>query len=308
MNDFERLLSISTGESGWPWTGERPSLPERMSDGSPWPKISIVTPSYNQGQFLEETIRSVLLQGYPNLEYIVMDGGSTDGSVDVIRKYESWLTYWESKPDRGQSHAINKGFERSTGDIMAWINSDDLYTPGTLGEVGESLKGSSSALLVGASIITDGPQILTGRLDRRQPRWKEVVYEFRSFPQPSVFWTRDLWRRVGSLDERLYFAMDYDLWLRMHPHLQYVCFTDKVLSYARSHSEQKSKETNDRLFTEQRVSVAMRAARLRGESPIIWLVRIWLRRFQSALRARNPSLLKGSIAHRAALRMFLDIR
>ena len=101
-----------------------------MPNGEAWPRISIVTPSFNQGQFIEETIRSILLQGYPNLEYIIIDGGSTDESVEIIKKYEPWLTYWVSEKDRGQAHAINKGLERCTGEILAYINSDDYYYPG----------------------------------------------------------------------------------------------------------------------------------------------------------------------------------
>src|SRR5215469_2917833 len=104
------------GHTGWPWTIESMPSPPARTDGSPWPTISIVTPSYNQGQFIEETIRSVLLQGYPALEYIIIDGGSTDQSVEIIKKYEPWLTYWISESDRGQSHAINKGFKRATGE------------------------------------------------------------------------------------------------------------------------------------------------------------------------------------------------
>ena len=99
------------------------------------PKISIVTPSFNQGQFIEETIRSVLDQDYPNLEYLVIDGGSTDQTIDIIRKYETQLSYWESEKDRGQVHAINKGLARATGDIFAYINSDDIYLPGTFATV-----------------------------------------------------------------------------------------------------------------------------------------------------------------------------
>ena len=103
-----------------------------MPDGRSWPKISIVTPSYNQGEFLEETIRAVLLQNYPNLEYFIMDGGSTDNSVEIIKTYKPWLTYWVSEKDKGQADAINKGFERVTGDILAWLNSDDTYEPDIL--------------------------------------------------------------------------------------------------------------------------------------------------------------------------------
>ncbi|GAI34604.1 unnamed protein product, partial [marine sediment metagenome] len=120
------------GKTGWPWIEESPQLPDTLPDGSLWPRVSIITPSYNQGQFIEETIRSVLLQGYANLEYIIMDGGSTDDSVEIIRKYEPWLTYWVSEPDRGQAHAIDKGFARSTGEILAWLNSDDTYLPGAI--------------------------------------------------------------------------------------------------------------------------------------------------------------------------------
>ncbi len=107
---LSNIPSAISFKEGWPWTAGAILLPESMQDGNPWPKISVVTPSYNQGQFLEETIRSVLLQGYPNLEYIVIDGGSTDNSVEIIKKYDSWLTHWVSEEDRGQCHAINKGF------------------------------------------------------------------------------------------------------------------------------------------------------------------------------------------------------
>src|ERR1700747_491647 len=116
------------GKKGWPWTEESTALPS--SDEQQGPRITVVTPSFNQGTFLEETIRSVLLQGYPDLEYIVLDGGSTDNSVDILRNYDRQLTNWVSERDRGQTHAINKGLARATGDIAAYLNSDDLYLPG----------------------------------------------------------------------------------------------------------------------------------------------------------------------------------
>ena len=130
------------GKTGWPWTDESSQLPDRMPDGSPWPRISIVTPSLNQDQFIEETIRSVLLQGYPNLEYIIIDGGSIDSSMKVIREYQLWLLYWQSEPDPGQSAAINKGFEVGRGDILAWLNSDDVYLPQTCSIVARAFSES----------------------------------------------------------------------------------------------------------------------------------------------------------------------
>ena len=133
------------GRKGWPWTEPSAPLPATLPDGRPWPKISIVTPSFKQGRFIEETIRSVLLQGYPNLEYIIIDGGSKDEPVEIIRKYERWLTYWVSEPDRGQSEAINKGMARATGEILAYINSDDYYAAGAFKAAVENLDASQAA-------------------------------------------------------------------------------------------------------------------------------------------------------------------
>src|SRR5262249_15652432 len=115
------------GKSGWPWTEESASsLPTAMANGAPWPRITVVTPSFNQAAFVEATLRSVLLQGYPDLEYFVLDGGSTDGSVEIIKKYEPWLTYWFSGPDGGQSAAIDRGLRLGSGMLATWINSDDM--------------------------------------------------------------------------------------------------------------------------------------------------------------------------------------
>src|SRR5947207_6789592 len=136
---LDDLPAPPSGRKGWPWTEATPKAPEKSTPNFSWPRISIVTPSFNQGQFIEETIRSVLLQGYPNLEYIIIDGGSTDNTVGVIKKYEPWLAYWVSEKDRGQCDAINKGFARATGDIFAWLCSDDVYAPGALRRIAEKL-------------------------------------------------------------------------------------------------------------------------------------------------------------------------
>jgi glycosyltransferase involved in cell wall biosynthesis len=179
--------------------------------------MSIVTPSYNQGQFIEETIRSVLLQGYPNLEYIVIDGGSTDTSVEIITKYEPWLTHWVSEPDDGLSHAINKGWERSTGEILAWLNSDDLYLPTTLGKVVATATRHPSAILIyGLGEHVDD----SGATSRIVGQPYDVVDSLRSgrraaISQPAAFVRRSGLEKVGLLDVRLKLSMDKDLWQRL---------------------------------------------------------------------------------------------
>jgi glycosyltransferase involved in cell wall biosynthesis len=188
-----------------------------MPDGSSWPRVSIVTPSLNQGQFIEETIRSVLLQGYPNLEYLIVDGGSTDQSVEIIRKYERWLAFWVSEPDRGQSHAINKGWSRATGEIFAWLCSDDLYRPGVIGAAVVALSGCPTAGVVYANcqnIDEQGKPIVL-----RQPGefdYHRLLWNLRSFiPQPTTFIRKSVLTDVGMVDETLTYSMDYELWLRI---------------------------------------------------------------------------------------------
>ena len=131
---LSQLPEPPNGKTGWPWTEESLRLPEHRREGDSWPRISVITPSFNQAQFIEETIRSILLQGYPNLEYFIMDGGSTDGSVEIIKKYSPWLSYWISEKDNGQSDAINRGLKMASGDFATWINSDDLLAKNALFE------------------------------------------------------------------------------------------------------------------------------------------------------------------------------
>lgn len=217
---LETLPEPPPNRTGWPWTEGSGAVPRTMSDGTAWPSITIVTPSYQQAGFLEETLRSVLLQGYPNLEYIVIDGGSTDGSVDIIRRYEPWLSYWVSEPDRGQSHAINKGFARATGHILGWLNSDDSYHPGALAEVAEAIHRAGTEIVLGAM---DKVQFGDGepRLVKRSLPWEgEPFHRFPiveagspepfHFYQPSMFWTRRLWEETGGLDERYHYVMDLE--------------------------------------------------------------------------------------------------
>ncbi len=292
------------GRTGWPWEAIPP--PRTVLALEQLPRITVVTPSYNQGRYLEATLRSVLLQGYPNLEYLVLDGGSTDESCAILDRYRPWLSYLRSHPDGGQSQAINEGFARASGEILAWLNSDDLYLPGALHLAAQHLAGKPPALLVGSSLLTTTPDDLTGKLDDRFPDFAAMLYEARSYPQPSVFFTRSLWLAAGPLDESLYFAMDYELWLRMLPQAQEVVRLPDCLSIARTHPAQKGQRAaalgQTERFVQQRVCSALKAARQRGEPPWLWLARVWLRRFRQALDQRRLSLVRGSLFQRAACR------
>jgi len=180
--------------------------------------VSIVTPSYNQAQFLEETIRSVLLQGYPDLEYFVMDGGSTDSSVHIIQKYAQLLAYWVSEKDRGQSHAINKGWQRATGEIWAYLNSDDMLTPNAVSIVVDTFRAHPDTCIVHGDwlwVDANGTEISYGKgapCDfQRLLRGEQIWY----VAQPASFYRAELVRQVGLLDESLELSMDYDLLLRL---------------------------------------------------------------------------------------------
>lgn len=179
------------------------------------PKITVVTPSYNQGKYLEQTIISVLDQNYPNLEYIILDGGSTDESVDIIRKYEKYISYWRSARDGGQSVALAEGFRMATGDILAWLNSDDIYEPGALSLVGRYFRENSNCCLLYGDyylLLADGSKI-------HKPKvafdLKIYLYTYMMIPQPSAFWTKKAYESVGGIDQALNYVMDYDLFLRI---------------------------------------------------------------------------------------------
>jgi glycosyltransferase involved in cell wall biosynthesis len=225
------------GNEGWPWTEAAAS----EGQDADLPRITIVTPSYNQADYLEQTMRSVLLQGYPNLEYIVIDGGSRDGSAEIIRRYESWLAYWASEPDRGQAHAINKGLARSTGEILAWLNSDDFYTRGTLPLVARRMAAGRTSALVGhcLRLHADGspPMLLRGRYSSRSRLlafWKG--YEMH---QPSIFWRREVFEKTGLLDEEIHYALDFDYWVRLSRHCAFEN-VDAVLSCSNYHPAAKT--------------------------------------------------------------------
>jgi glycosyltransferase involved in cell wall biosynthesis len=236
-------------KSGWPWTEETPPLPSLPAT---YPCISIITPSYNQGQFIEETIRSVLLQGYPDLDYIIMDAGSTDETLSIIRKYEPWLSSWVSEPDRGQSDAINKGFRRAQGEILAWNNSDDTYEKG--------------ALVAIATLLVNQPQtdVVYGNAKVVDERGQKI-WELRSVPfhpqaffyrtvhiaaQSAVFWRRELFFKVGMLNEDLKYAMDVDLLIRFVENGANFKFLRRILGTYRCHSGSKTFGTSEESVAE----------------------------------------------------------
>ena len=212
--DFHKLPPPGSKKKGWPWAKER--TPLAISSDSPLPKVSIVTPSYNQANFLEETIRSVLLQNYPNLEYIIIDGGSNDGSVNIIRKYEPWLSYWKSEPDRGQSQAINQGWAMSTGNILAYLNSDDTYEPKAVQKVINFLREHPHVDTVyGDCNKIDEVSKVTGMCSGMPFDLKAIACGQWYIPQPSVFIRSQVIKSIGNLAENLHLVMDWMLWLHI---------------------------------------------------------------------------------------------
>jgi glycosyltransferase involved in cell wall biosynthesis len=194
-------------KTGWPWTVE--TAPALYADNAAWPKLTIVTPSYNQDKFIEETIRSVLLQNYPNLEYIVMDGGSTDNTKRVLEKYSPWISYWQSKKDNGQSHAINMGFSLADGEYLAWINSDDYYLQSVFHAVVNRFLQSKAAFVYGYGYNKSAGEDL--ELVKMLPLLDYFI-KIPSLIQPSCFWKSTIHQPIW---EELHCALDYELWLRM---------------------------------------------------------------------------------------------
>lgn len=252
------------GRLGWPWTEETPQ-PTRVSASdseqtSSWPLITIVTPSYNQGQFIEETIRSVLLQGYPNLEYIIIDGSSKDNSVEIIRKYESWLSDWVSEADLGQSHAINKGLARSRGELLAWLNSDDTYLMGTINKVAHEFERNSDvSLLHGDALYIDKDSVPLGLYRSKETSLLTKLEYWRGWdiPQPAVFFRRSLYLQMGQLEQAFRYALDYDYFLRAAFRYRFDYMPATLATYRRHESSKTGDwESNKVLFyTECRQAV-----------------------------------------------------
>lgn len=217
-NLLTHLPASSTHKTGWPWTEESEILHPSQPQGKPLPRISIITPSFNQGQFIEETIRSILLQNYPNLEYIIIDGGSTDNTIEIIRKYEPWIAYWVSEPDHGQSNAINKGFEKCTGEIVNWICSDDLLCKNALNSFVSQYYSGDSFCYIGKCLLIDKTGDYIGFTTSQITNFDELTdlanhwRKNDSIAQQSALYPINIVKKIGGLNENNHYTMDYELW------------------------------------------------------------------------------------------------
>jgi len=202
-----------SGRNGWPWTEETdPVVYSEPPRTGVWPKLTIVCPSFLQGGFIEETIRSVLLQNYPRLEFIVMDGSSDDETPAILRKYARWLAFWESTPDRGQSHALNKGYARATGELHGWINSDDYYLPGAFAAVARMARLSRRELYYG-DWKERSDQGFALREHHERPAFRfQVAVGGRTLPSHGTFWSATAHQ---PFNESLHFTMDADFFKRL---------------------------------------------------------------------------------------------
>ena len=252
--------------------------------------VSIVTPSFNQAPYLEATIRSVLEQDYPDIEYIFVDGGSSDGSVDIIRRYADRLAWWVSEADKGQTDALNKGFARARGEILAWLNSDDTYQPGAVAEAAAFLQSRPEVGLVyGDANFIDENGKLIGRFPAAQTDYRRLRRGYVHIPQQAAFFRAELWRKVAPLDPSFYFAMDYDLWVRIAA-LAPIHYVPRTWANFRLHTQGKTIAADERCWPEMlRVHYRDGGSWL-GILPVKYLIR---KVVAPLINARRRFMLRG---------------
>ncbi len=243
------------------------------------PLVSIVTPSFNQARFLEETILSVLNQDYPNIEYIIIDGASTDGSLEIIQKYVGSLAHWESMPDQGQTDAINKGFAKASGQIYAWLNSDDILLPGAVTSAVEALQANPQlGMVYGDATLIDATGRKITNFPAAQTDLTRLKRGYVHIPQQAAFFRADLWKKVGPLDPTFYFAMDYDLWVRIAREAP-ILYLQQLWASFRLHGDAKSIAADDRCWPEM-LKVHFRD----GGKRFSWIVlKYWIRKLVAPL-------------------------
>jgi len=247
----DELPKGPNGRHGWPWAVQDVTASAIDNDERLWPEMSVIIPSYNQGLFIEEAIRSVLLQGYPKLQCIVIDGGSTDETVEILRKYDAWLDFWVSEPDRGQSHGINKGVCRARGDILFWLNSDDLVLPAAFLKVADIFcKNPSAKMVVGQAQIINSLGVTTGTFVNRFSSWSDFVTRKCTIRQISTFFSRPLFDELGMIDESLDYCMDRELLIRFTEKTAPLV-TDSFLAAYRDHEGTKFDHNWIRGYEEQ---------------------------------------------------------
>ena len=297
------LPAVTAGRNGWPWDASGQARQAAASLGAnPTPTVTIVTPSLDQGEFVEETIRSVLAQDYPHLEYIVMDGGSTDDSPAIIERYSPWLTHWRSAPDRGQSDAINRGLARGSGEVCGWLCSDDVLMPGALATVGRYFAEHPTCQWLAGAADFVGPD--GWALDHSQAglvgemalldywRWGMAGH---ALPQAACFWRRGLWEQAGGLTVGNELAMDFELWLKFRE-LTELHTVEATLASCKVHPAAKTRRQRRQTYAARR-RCALVAARRRNIRPgrvlwrkIAWTVAWRVRRLCGRIRRKLPIL------------------
>lgn len=233
-----------------------------------YPRITLITPSYNQGHFLEQTIRSVIDQGYPNLEYFVIDGGSTDESIEVLKKYTSGISYWVSEPDRGQTHAINKGLQKATGEIIGWVNSDDYLEKDSLFKIATQFRDPDFNCVIGKISYFNEQGVLWQSTDVVK-RPAEKTLGSGVVPQPAMYFRKACYDRIGLLNEQLHFCFDSEWYMRylIHYGISQIKEIPDILVHFRFHHNSKTM-SNSLKFREERNAICYSLAMQEGLNPL----------------------------------------